>query len=674
MKRALEGRVLFNSCCAVFLGLGSAFLLTSCHSGSSIPPSGPISVSITPLRGGLTVSQSLGFTAAVQNDVGSAGVTWTSTGGGSFSSQGRNAATYVAPHSAGSVTVTATSAADVTKSASATIGVTDLPGVFTYHNNLSRDGANIQEYALTTSNVKAATFGKLFSCQVDGAVYAQPLWFANLSINNVKHNVVIAATEHESVYAFDADANPCATLWHASLVDSAHGGTSGETSVPSSPPGNLVGNGYGDIAPEVGVTGTPVNDPSSNTLYVVSKSVNASTTFFQRLHAIDLATGSEKFNGPIPISAAVPGTGDGSSGGMVSFDPQNENQRPGLALVGGVVYISWAAHEDHDPYHGWVIGYSASTLAKVPLAVFNTTPNAVTGFSYSRGGIWMSGGAPAADVNGNLYFITGNGTYDGVANFGDSLLRLTTAGGLAVADWFTPNDQATLDANDGDLGSGGAVVMVDLPAPPPAPSSQHLLIGGGKDGTLYLLNRDSLGHFNSTNRGIVQGFPGTNGMFATPAFWQNTLYVAGSGNVPSSDFLKAFTFDPAQGLFTPAGGPSATSHSSTSYSFPGATPSISSNGASSGIVWAIDSSKYCTPQSTGCGPAVLHAYDATNLATELWNSAQDSGDVAGNAVKFTVPTVANGKVYVGSRGNNTGGITSSTTIPGELDVYGLKPN
>jgi hypothetical protein len=626
-----------------------------------------------PERGGLTVTQTLTVTATIANDSSNVGVNWSATGGGSFSSSSSASGTpvtYTAPATAGAVTITATSRADMTKNASAAIGVTDLSGVLTYHNDLPRDGTNTREFALNAGNVSSATFGKLFSCTVDGAIYAQPLWIAHVTLSNVKRNVVIVATQHDSVYAFDADASPCQQLWHANLLDAGHGANPGESPVPSGTSGNLVGSGYGDITPEVGITGSPVIDPSANTLYVVGKSVIPSgPTFFQRLHALDLTTGSEKFNGPVNISAAVPGTGDGSSGGNVAFDPRTENQRPGLALVNGVVYLSWASHEDHDPYHGWVIGYSASTLVQVSGAVFNTTPNAVTGYSYSRGGIWMSGGAPAADASNNLYLITGNGTYDGVTNFGDSVLRLTTAGGLAAADWFTPNDQATLDANDTDFGSGGAVVLVDLPSPPPAPSSQHLLVGSGKDGNIFLLNRDSLGHFTATNSGIVQSFPATNATFSTPAIWQNTLYIAGSGNV-----LKAFTLDPSKGLFTPTSGPSATSHSPSSYGFPGASPCVSSSNATNGIIWAIDSSQYCTSQSPGCGPAVLHAYDATNLGTELWNSTMGAGNAAGNAVKFTVPTVANGKVYVGTRGNNTGGTISSTSIPGELDVYGLLPN
>ncbi|HEY6268839.1 MAG TPA: hypothetical protein VIX11_11115 [Candidatus Acidoferrum sp.] len=626
-----------------------------------------LSVTISPKRGGLTVTQSLPVKATVLSDIGAAGVTWSASGAtcsgascGSFNNVTPTSAIYVAPSAAGIYSITATSVADVTKSASTSLAVTDLSGVLTYHNNVSREGTNTHEFALTTANVNKSTFGKLFSCQADGAIYAQPLWIPNLAIAGTPHNVIVVATQHESIYAFDADAAPCTTLWHVSLIDSAHGGTTGEASVPSAGTGALVGSGYGDISPEVGITGTPVIDPTTNTLYVVSKSVNASLQFFQRLHAIDLATGNERIMPPqsIDSSISVPGTGAGSVSGRVAFDPRNENQRPGLVLSNGVVYVAWASHEDHDPYHGWVIGFSASTLAPVANAVFNSTPNQVGTLSYSRGGIWMGGGAPAVDSSGNLFFITGNGTFDantGGSNYGDSVIKLGTASGFSVADYFTPLDQASLDANDTDFGSGAATVLVDQPSGPVA----HLLIGGGKQGNLFLLNRDNLGKFSGSANNVVQAINLGNSIFATPVFWQNNLYVAGVGT------LKQFAFNTSTGKFNGA----PFSQSATSYGFPGATPSLSSSGSANAIIWALDNNLYCTPQSPGCGATVLHAYDATNLATELWNSSQASAnrDLAGHAVKFTVPTVANGKVYVCTRGNDS-------SVLGELEVYGLLPN
>ncbi len=306
---------------------------------------------------------------------------------------------YTPPATPGTHTIVATNTTDSTKTASATVAVTDLAGVLTHHNNLARDGTNTQEFALTPATVNSAIFGKRFSCPVDGAVYTQPLWMPSLNVGGAVRNVIFVATQHDSVYAFDADASPCVTLWQAPLLNSAHGGSVGETPVPTAD----VGNGYKDIQPEIGVTGTPVIDPSSSTLYVVSKSENLTGTFYQQLHALDLASGNEKFSGPVPITATVPGTGDGSSGGNLAFNPQTHNQRSALALSNGVVYIAWASHEDKDPYHGWILGYNATTLARVK--VLNVSPDG------SRTGIWMAGAAPAFDSAGNLYATTGNGLW-----------------------------------------------------------------------------------------------------------------------------------------------------------------------------------------------------------------------------------------------------------------------
>jgi hypothetical protein len=623
-----------------------------CNSNSYTSPQN-ISVTISPKRAAITTGQTVTFSASVTGSSNTS-VTWevdAIPGGNSTVGTIDATGKYTPPPAGAAHTVTARSQADTTKTASANLGVTDLAGVFTYHNNVSRDGTNPKEYALTAAVVNTSTFGKLFSCTVDSAVYAQPLWARNLTINAAKHNVILVATERNSLYAFDADASPCTTLWQKNLIDAAHGGTPGESPVPSSD----VGVNFGDLSPEVGITGTPVIDPSTNTLYVVSKSeITNSGTFFQRLHAIDLLTGNEKFGGPANIDSSifVNGTGDGSSGGQVPFDVQHEHQRAALALVNGIVYIAWASHEDADPYHGWVLSFSASNLSL--LNKFNDSPNG------NRGGIWMAGGAPAADSNNNLYLITGNGDYDGTNDFGDSILKLSST--LTRLDSFTPSVEAQLNSADLDLGSGGAVVLIDLPLAPL--DHQHLLIGGGKGagftGQLYSLDRTNLGQFNASDLGAKQIFAVGGGIFATPAFWQNTLYIAGTGTK-----LQAYSLNPATGVFTTT----PASQSASTYGFPGATPSVSSSGTTNGIIWAIDSHFYCTTQSPGCGPAVLHAYDATNLATELWNSSQVAADKAGNAVKFVVPTVANGKVYIGTRGTDTtnGGI-------GELDVYALKPN
>ena len=617
-------------------------------------------VSISPKRAGLTITQSLALTATSSDG---ADLTWSAsgsgcsgTGCGTFSPQSTTSGspvTYSAPATAGQYTLTATDANNTSASSSITVGVTDLAGVATYHNNTSRNGVNAQEYVLTPSSVSSGNFGKLFSCTVDGAIYAQPLWVPNLMIGAVQHNVVFVATQHDSLYAFDADASPCTMLWHANLIDGTHGGTQGERSVPNS----LVGLGYDDIQPEIGVTGTPVIDLTNNVLYVVSKSVDtAGVNFYQRIHEIDLFTGNEKLaGGPAVISGSFP-----SNSGTVDFSPKQQNQRAGLALVNGVIYVAWGSHEDADPWYGWVMGFDASTLSH--LYTFNTTPNV------SRAGIWMGGGAPSADSSGNLYVITGNGGFDASNStapnndYGDSFLKLTNS--LTVSQYFTPADQASDGANDVDFGSGGTSVVVDLPANGNLPT--QLVVGGGKDGYLCLLNRNALGGYSATNTGAVQMLNFGNGIFGTPAYWNWSFYLAGQGGK-----LQQFTLNSSTYTINT----SPTSTTSIAYSFPGTTPSISSKpDNSNAIVWALDNSLYCTPQSPGCGATVLHAYDATNLGNELWNSSEGAGNTAGLAVKFTVPTIANGKIYVGTRGNDTQQTGNPHTIPGELDVFGMLPN
>jgi chitodextrinase len=624
---------------------------TSASGGTSI------TVSVSPSRGGLVTSQTLSIKATLTNDTGNQGVNWTATGG-SFSptsSTSGNSVTFTAPSSAGVVTISATSVADNAKIATATIGVTDLAGVLTYHNNPSRDGTNQREFALTPSNLTTSTFGKLFSCTADAALYAQPLWIPKVSIGSGIHNVILAASMRDTVYAFDADKSPCTTYWSKTLIPSGEAyGTSTDV-------------GSGDIYPDIGILGTPVIDSSSNTVYLVSKTKDGSGVYHQRLHALSLTDGSEKFGGPVDLtdSITVAGTGDtgdsstscSSSSGLVPFCPLRENQRPGLALNNGVVYLTWGSHGDQGPYHGWVMGFNSSTLARV--STFNSSPNG------RQGGIWMGGGAPAIDSGGNLFVITGNGDFDGSTDFGDSVLKLSSS--LGISGSFTSAVQATLDANDLDLGSGGAVVLIDLPSS----SIPHILVGGGKGngfvGTMYVMNRDSLGGYQqgaSQTDNVVQSFDIGKGIFSTPGFWQNTLYVSGFGTT-----MKAYALNSSTSHFNST----PTSQSPTTFTAFGATPSISSNGGNDGIVWAIDFSSYGTGNfgAASAGPAILHAYDANNLATELWNSSQGTGNTAGNAVKFTVPTVANGKVYIGTRGNDT--TTNSPTARGELDVYGLLP-
>jgi hypothetical protein len=672
--------------------------------------SAPTAVCLVPARAALAINQQLTIIAST-NDA--SGVSWSmSPAGGNISpstSLNSQPVTVTAPATAGVYTLTATSVNDSGAQASVTIGVTDLPAVATWHNDLARDGVNAQEYALTTSSVNPATFGKLFSCTVDGAVYAQPLWVANVTKNNVQHNVVVVATEHDSVYAFDADLSPCMLLWHANLLDAAHGaGAAGvEEPVPSmqgcydGPQGNncYVGQGYFDIQPEVGITGTPVIDPpsvtdSTGTIYVVSKSVvpmgtPATSQFYQRLHALKLTTGEELGNSPATIALTYPGTQQG--GDTVTFSPRQQNQRPGLALVNGTVYIAWASHEDAAPYFGWVAGFTySSMLGFTQTAVFNSTPNA------GNGGIWMAGAAPAADDNDNLYLITSNGSFDvtnttGPTNdYGDSFLQLTPPpppGGstspLTVSSYFTPQDQYCDFIGDNDAGAGGAAVVLNLP--PGGGGPQHLVIGGGKDGTVFLLNGDAMGGYlapgsNSCspppalNTNAWQSIQLPNGsLFSTGAFWNNTYYLAPAGSALLALPFSTATLTLDASHLSDRGG--TTYKSVEPYGWPGSTPSISAApDASNGIVWALSTTSYCTSGGS-CGPAILRAYDATNLGKELWNSTINTGDAAGFAVKFTLPTVANGKVYVGTRGNNTGGADNAPlAVDGELDVYGLKPN
>jgi hypothetical protein len=639
-------------CIFVFLAPAAA-LLAGCNSTGSTSanaaPTAVQAVTIVPPRAALALSQPLSVTATTDDN---AGIAWKADVGtfSSVTSRSGTAVTYTAPAAPGVYTITAANIAKPARRTSITIGVSDLPGVYTYHNDLARDGVNSQEYALTPTTVNTGTFGKLFSCAADGAIYGQPLWVGNVNIGGTKHNVVFVVTMHDSVYAFDADASPCVTYWQDSLIPS------GETY------GNRYDFGTNDIYPDIGILGTPVIDGAAGIIYLVTKTKTTSGMYHQRLHALNLADGSERTNSPVELDSSITAPGTCGGGSLNAFNAKMQNQRPGLALANGVVYIAWASLGDEDPYYGWVVGYSTSNLA--PVAVYNTAPNAISGFSYCRAGIWMSGGAPAFDSSNNMYVITGNGIFDGISDFGDSFLKLSTSSGLSRVDSFTAHDQTNLDSKDLDVGSGGAVVLVDLPGA----AVPHLMLGGGKAGTLYVLNRDNLGGYQQGSGGgdnVVQQFSFSSGIFSTPAMWQNTLYL-----VPVGAPVQAFTLNTSTSQLrtTPA------SQSSATFGFPGATPSISSSGTLNGIVWVIDSSKSGTWNggSAPAGPAVLHAYDATDLTKELWNSGMVPGDGAGNAVKFTVPTVANGKVYIGTRGNDS---TQGTgTVFGEVDVYGLRPN
>lgn len=507
--------------------------------------------------------------------------------------------------------------------------------VTTYHNNPARQGSNILEAILTPENVNARQFGKIFSHPVDGSIYAQPLYLPDVRVpHKGAHNVVFVATEHDSVYAFDADADDggnAAPLWKTSFVDPNAG-------IKPAPAQDVNEYGCSDIVPEIGITGTPVIDAVNGILYVVSKS-EENGQIVQRLHALDVHTGAERLGGPVVISAAVPGTGAASSGGVVRFDPLREHQRAGLLLQDGKIYIAWASHCDGWPYHGWVMAYDARTLHQ--LAAWNATPNGV------GGGIWQSGAAPAGDGK-DAYFATGNGVFDAMQrglNYGNSVVRLGFRGAhtLSVLDYFTPYDQEALNASDIEPGSGGVVLLPKLSAL----GGKQLMAVTGKSGTIYVLDGGHMGKFSATgDTNIVQSIPlASAGVWGTPAWWNGTLYVGGTW-----DTLKAFKFDPQRSSF----GVVPETQSSTTFQFPGPTPSISANGNRNGIVWIIQADGYVDGS-----PEILRAYDAADLTRELYNSNQDpQRDSPGGAVKFAVPTIANGKVYVGAKG--------------QLSVYGLR--
>lgn len=496
--------------------------------------------------------------------------------------------------------------------------------VLTYQYSNARLGLNSGETILTQANVNAKQFGKLFVYPVDGMVYAQPLYMPGLHIPGKGiHNVVFVATEHDSVYAFDADSNagPNATpLWSVNFLNPA----AGVTTVP-----------YQDvqcsqIVPEIGITSTPVIDPRTGTLYTVAmtkETEGGSVSYVQRLHVLDVTTGAERQGSPVVITASVPGTGDG--GNTVTFDPKNYKQRPGLLLLNGVVYTAWSSHCDIGVYHGWIIGYDAQTLQQV--AVYNDTPNG------AQGSFWASGAAPAADQAGNIYAVSGNGTFDGDSggpDLGDSYIKLSFANGLHVVDYFTPFNQQDLSTRDADVGSAGVALLPDEAGSAAHP---HLMVGAGKEGRVYLLDRDNLGKFHAgSDSQIVQSLPGAvGGLFGNPAYFSKTVYFCGAW-----DNLKAFSI--TNGALSP--GPA--SISPEQFSYPGCVPAISSSAGSNGILWAL-----------GAGNT-LFAYDASNLANELYNSDQNSArDALGGYVKFSVPTVANGKVYAGT--------------PNSLAVYGL---
>ncbi len=619
-----------------FSDTGAGNLQTVSLIGVATTPSATVTVS--PRVASVTRTQTQQFQSKVKG-VPSTPVNWLVDGVvGGTSTVGfiSSSGLYTPPSPPGVHIITAQSQADTSQSASVPITITNYTGTFTFHNDAFRTGQNTNERVLTTGNVNPAQFGKLFSYPVDGYVYAQPLYVPNLSLSTLgTHNVVYVATEHDSVYAFDADGQSSSPLWKVSFIDPA----SGVTTVPGS---DVNIDGCESVGPEVGITSTPVIDAAHGVLYVLARTkepVGGSLGWVQRLHALDITTGAEMANSPVKIAGAQAGIGQANIKNVIRFDPRWQSQRAALLLSNGAVYIAFASLCDKGPYHGWILGYDASTLVQV--SSYMTTPNA------QRAGVWQAGGGLAADGNGNVYFISGNGTFDadsGGADYGDSYEKLGFSNGATtVVDYFTPYTQAFLGGVlDLDLGSGGPLLLPSADTKP-----KQLILGTGKDGILYLLDRTNMGKFNSSNNNqIVESIPGvaTHGLWGKPAYWNSEVYLWGLG-----DILKAFRLD--RDLLSPSPVAQATETSA----YPSPTPAVSSNANTNGIVWAVKTAFW----KTG-GPAVFEAYDAANVSRQLYTSnTRSTRDQAGPAVRFVIPTVANGKVYFGTQT--------------ELDVYGLQP-
>ncbi len=514
---------------------------------------------------------------------------------------------------------------------SATLTVTPASvavDVATYHNDNGRTGQNLKETILTHSNVNQNSFGLRKIVTLDGKVDAQPLFLSGVPIpGQGTHNVVYAATEHNSVYALDAVTG--ATLWHASTL--ANGETTSDT------------HGCGQVSPEIGITSTPVIDRTRGphgAIYVVAMSKNSNGSYFQRLYALDITSGAQLFGGPHNITATYPGTGDDSSGGVVKFDPGQYKERAGLLLMGGKIYTTWASHCDFRPYTGWVMSFDANTLAAV--SVLNLTPNG------DGGALWMSGAAPAADSSGNIYVLDGNGSFDASlnssgfpsrGNYGNCFCKISTSNGLKVADYFAVSNTVSESNADTDLGSGAALVLPDLKDS--AGNTVHLALGAGKDGNIYVVNRDSMGKFDPNSNHVHQQLTGEiAGAWSMAAYYDNAVYY-----VASHDVLKAFTISNGKLSGSP------TSRGPNTFGYPGATPSISANGTSNGIVWAVGNSS----------PAVLDAYDAANVSRQLYhsNQAANGRDHFGNGNKYMTPTIAEGHVYIGT--------------PTGIAIFGLLP-
>ena len=552
---------------------------------------------------------------------------------------GAIAASYVTPATVATdsgtkfdVVVTNSSGSTTSNSATLTVNpvtTTSNIDVITYHYDNLRTGQNTSETTLTPANVTQTKFGKLGSFTVDGHVDAQPLYLSNVAIpNKGAKNVLYAVTEHDTVYAFDADSvngSTSTVLWSASML------ASGESSSDD--------RGCGQVTPEIGITSTPVIDRTRNAIYVVAVSKTSGGSYIHRIHALNLTSGAELFGGPTTITATYPGSGANSSNGNVVFDPKQYNERPGLLQIGATIYTTWGSHCDAGPYTSWVMSYSADTLQQT--SVLNLVPNG------NEGGIWMAGTAPAADASGNIYFIIGNGDFGTTLdtngfpanrNCGNCFAKISSTVPLTLLDYFTPLNTVSESGSDTDFGSGGPVLLPDVVDS--NGKTRHLGVGSGKDANIYVVDRDNMGKFNASQDNIYQQINGqlSGGVWAKPSYFNGTVYYGAVG-----DSIKAFPVVTGKLTTSPA------SHTTHTFGYPGATPSISASGTTNGIVWVVENG----------GTAVLHAYDATNLATELYNSNQAANSrdqFSGN--KYITPMVANGKVYVGS--------TSSVAVFGLL--------
>jgi len=488
--------------------------------------------------------------------------------------------------------------------------------VLTYHNDNGRTGLMPLETILTTANVNSTTFGKVNFLATDGKVDAEPLYASDVVVSGVTHNVLYVVTEHDSIYAFDADTGT--QYWKASAL------LAGEN------PSEAVNN-CGQISPQIGIPNTPVIDRNRNAIYFVAMSKDANSAYHQRLHALDLGSGAELFSGPTEIQAKYPGNGDNHQNGFVVFDPKQYAERTGLLEISGNIYMAFTSHCDIRPYTGWMMQYSASTLQQ--LSVLNFTPN---GYG---GAIWQAGAGLAADTDGYIYFLDGNGIFDTTldgngfpinGDYGNGMVKVSSSVPISVADYFNMYNTVQESNSDTDLGSGGALVLPDLSVT--LGRKVHLVIGAGKDGNVYIASRDNMGKWNpNNNNNLYQQLSNVlpSGAWSMPAYFFNTVYFGGV-----NDHIKAFPIVNGKLATSPS------SQSSQTFTYPGSTPSISANFSQSGILWAIENTS----------PAVLHAYNALNLTQELYNSNQQgSRDQFGPGNKFITPMIANGRVYVGTQ-------------------------